>query len=280
MWISPYLRLMRLHQPVGIWLLLWPCWWSVALASPGLPSPVLLLKFMIGAVLMRGAGCIVNDIADRKIDREVERTRARPLASGEITPRQAALFLLLLLALSLWIALSMGYAVVMWAVLSLVPIAIYPWMKRISWWPQLFLGFTFNWGALMGWSAVVGVVELPAIALYLGGIFWTLGYDTIYAHQDTKDDARIGIKSTALMFGKHTKRAVAIFYLLALQCWVLALLLTGASLEGFGLIWLAGFHLVWQIRTVNLASPESCRAIFTSNMYLGWPVFFALMLTR
>jgi 4-hydroxybenzoate polyprenyltransferase len=264
---------MRLHQPVGIWLLLWPCWWSIALASDGFPSLKILLLFVLGAVLMRSAGCIVNDIADRDIDRQVERTRTRPLASGELTMAQAVALLLLLLALSFMVAMALGPVVVLWAALALLPVAIYPWMKRISWWPQLFLGLTFNWGALMGWAAVRGTVEWPAIALYIGGIFWTLGYDTIYAHQDKKDDARIGIKSTARRLGENTKPAVAVFYLLALAGWVAAAALAGSSLWSFACLFATGLHLFWQVKKVNLDDPISCRRIFVSNAALGWLAF-------
>src|SRR5262249_22861298 len=156
-------RLMRLHQPVGIWLLLWPCWWAIARSSAALPVPSLMLLFAAGAILMRSAGCIINDIVDMKLDREVERTRTRPLASGELTLQQATGLLVILLSAAFMIALMLGHAVMVWAALSLIPVVIYPWIKRVSWWPQLFLGITFNWGALMGWVAVRGDIEWPAI---------------------------------------------------------------------------------------------------------------------
>jgi 4-hydroxybenzoate polyprenyltransferase len=275
--MSSYLRLMRLHQPVGIWLLLWPCWWSLALASHGLPPLRLLLLFALGAIFMRSAGCIINDIADREFDKQVERTKTRPLASGEISLGAAITLLLLLLSAGLGVTLALGPVVMLWAVLSLPLIIMYPLMKRISWWPQLFLGFTFNWGALMGWAAVAGTVGLPAILLYSGGIFWTLGYDTIYAHQDKADDARVGVKSTALRLGKNTKRAVGIFYLATVIFWTLAGWSAGKGMGLFAALALAELHFCWQLCKVNLDDPASCRRVFMSNIWLGALVFAGFM---
>jgi len=271
---------MRLHQPVGIWLLLWPCWWSVALASRGLPPVFTLLLFAIGAVLMRSAGCIINDIVDRDIDKLVERTRLRPLASGELRLRQAFGLLAVLLVLALGVVALLGKVVLFWGVASLGLVVTYPFMKRISWWPQLFLGFTFNWGALMGWVAVRGEIELPALLLYIGGIFWTLGYDTIYAHQDKVDDARIGVKSTALRLGQNTKRAVGIFYLLTTVCFALAGWSAGANIGFFAALALAQMHFGWQVCKVDLDNPASCRRIFVSNVMLGWIVFLGIIVGR
>jgi 4-hydroxybenzoate polyprenyltransferase len=275
--LSPYLRLMRLHQPVGIWLLLWPCWWSLTLASGGAPSLMLMACFGLGAILMRSAGCIINDMADREFDRQVERTRTRPLASGELTMMQASLLMAVLLGLSACIAYYLGMIVVLWAALSLIPVVIYPFMKRISWWPQLFLGLTFNWGALMGWAAVRGQVEWPAVALYIGGIFWTLGYDTIYAHQDKEDDAKIGVKSTALRLGQYTKQAVSAFYLLAVLCWAAAGWMAGCSTGYFVFLLLTQLHLAWQVCAVNLDISTSCRRIFVSNTTMGWLMLMACL---
>lgn len=267
---NPYVRLMRLHQPVGIWLLLWPCWWSLALASDGFPDIIMLTLFALGALVMRSAGCIINDIADRDFDRQVERTRARPLASGELTLRQAILLLTALLFLSLIVAVMLGASVVLWAALSLPLVATYPLMKRITWWPQLFLGLTFNWGALIGWVAMQGEIEWPAMILYAGGVFWTLGYDTIYAHQDKKDDARIGVKSTALRLGNKTKPVIFVFYTLSALLWLMA----GA--EALLLVPVYA-HFLWQILTVDLSSPVSCLSRFKSNMWLGLLIFIAFL---
>ena len=249
---SPYLRLMRLHQPAGIWLLFFPCAWAVVLASHKVFEWRILALFAIGAVLMRSAGCIINDIADRKFDAKVERTKTRPLASGELKVSQAVMLLFVLLFLSLIIAISLGKIVVLWAVLSLFPVVIYPLMKRVSWWPQLFLGLVFNWGALMGWAAVRGEIELPAILLYLGGIFWTLGYDTIYAIQD------------------KTKVFVAIFYVAAISCFSLA---SG----GFFLLIPAAIHAVWQVYFLDINSQISARKMFLSNIWFGALVLLGML---
>lgn len=235
-----------------------------------------LALFALGAVLMRGAGCIVNDIADREFDAKVERTKHRPLASGELSVWQADMLLVVLLLLSLIITMVLGKTVVMWAALSLLPITVYPLMKRVSWWPQFFLGLTFNWGALMGWAAVQGHIEWPAIALYIGCVFWTLGYDTIYAHQDKEDDSRIGVKSTALRLGTKTKSVVALFYALAVAFWVAA---NAANLNpvAFSLLAITALQLSWQIVSVNLDDPVSCRRVFISNGNLGWLVFASFL---
>ena len=271
----PSLRLMRLHQPIGIWLLLWPCWWAAALASGGRPSLVLLILFALGAVVMRSAGCIVNDMADREFDRQVERTRGRPLASGEMSMKQAGILLFLLLIVAALDALCLGKTVFFWAMASLPLVAAYPFMKRFTWWPQLFLGLTFNWGALLGWVAVRGQVELPALLIYAGGVFWTLGYDTIYAHQDKIDDARVGIKSSALRLGAGTKKAVGMFYVLAVMLWALAGWANGSTMLLFAALILAELQFAWQCCTVNLDDPASARRIFVSNAYVGGVVFLA-----
>lgn len=270
---------MRLHQPVGIWLLLWPCWWSITLASQGKPSLALLALFALGAIVMRSAGCIINDMADREFDKQVERTRNRPLACGALSMRQATMLLALLLMVAACIAFMLGWNVVVWSALSLPLVVTYPFMKRISWWPQLFLGFTFNWGALLGWVAVRGSIELPALLLYAGGIFWTLGYDTIYAHQDKIDDARAGIKSSALRLGNHTKRAVGIFYFIAIIAWALAGWAAASGMMFYAFLALAQLHLGWQICHVDLDTPASARRIFVSNSKLGGLVFLATLLS-
>ncbi|MEQ1705145.1 MAG: 4-hydroxybenzoate octaprenyltransferase [Rickettsiales bacterium] len=273
--LNPYIRLMRLHQPVGIWLLFWPCAWALVLASGQLEIEKLLL-FFIGAVLMRGAGCIVNDIADRDIDRQVERTKNRPLASGELKVSQAIMLLLVLLLASLLVAYQLGFMVVMWGALALIPVAIYPFMKRVSWWPQLFLGLVFNWGALMGWAAVRGVIEFPAILLYIGGVFLTLGYDTVYAHQDKIDDARIGVRSTALRLADNTKIFVSIMYALAITCFMLATDNISAVL------WLipAALHCFWQVYSLDIDRPDSAKKVFMANKWLGMLIFLGLFFSK
>jgi 4-hydroxybenzoate polyprenyltransferase len=248
----------------------------VALAGNSHINPVLLAVFALGAVVMRGAGCIVNDIIDRDLDKYVERTRARPLASGAVTVTQAGVLLFLLLCTALCIALAMNRFVLVLAALSLVFVASYPFMKRITWWPQAFLGITFNWGALMGWAAVKGDIELPAVLLYAGCVFWTLGYDTIYAHQDKADDVKIGIKSTALKLGKQSKAWIAGFYGLALLNWALAGIATGRSLYYAAGLAAVAAHLLWQVKSVNIDEVASCRKVFSSNSLLGLIMFLSL----
>src|SRR5215471_14167633 len=211
-WCWPYARLARLDRPIGTWLLLFPGWWGIALASPGWPDPRLLLLFAVGAAAMRGAGCTLNDIADRHYDAQVARTRLRPLPSGAVNLRQAVLFLVLQLAVGATVLFTLNRTSVLLGFAVLGLIGTYPFMKRITYWPQLFLGLNFNWGALLGWTAVSGVLALPPILLYLGGVFWTIGYDTIYAHQDKEDDVRIGVKSSAIALGPHTRPWLFAFY--------------------------------------------------------------------
>lgn len=205
--LRPYLRLARADRPIGVWLLMLPCWWSTALAAPpgGLPDWRLLLLFFVGSAVMRGAGCTLNDIADRDIDAQVARTRGRPLPSGAIGVKAAFAFLGLQALAGLLVLLSLNEFTVWLGIASLLPVAIYPFMKRITYWPQAVLGIAFNWGALVGWTAVRGDLGWPAVLLYVAGILWTLGYDTIYAHQDKEDDAVVGVKSTALRLGDRTR---------------------------------------------------------------------------
>src|SRR5688572_20676068 len=218
-WARPYLRLARADRPIGSWLLLLPCWWSAALAviAAGAPAPNVwhLVAFAIGAVAMRGAGCTYNDLVDRDLDARVERTRSRPLPSGQVTARAAAIFLMLQALVGLAVLLTLNRFAILVGVASLVVVAIYPFMKRFTWWPQIGLGLAFSWGALMGWAAAFGRLDLAALLLYAGSIAWVIGYDTIYAHQDREDDALVGLKSTALLFGPNTRPALALFSTLA-----------------------------------------------------------------
>ena len=272
-----YARLMRLDKPIGIWLLMWPCFWSAVLAAKGtLPLKELVL-FFIGAVLMRSAGCIINDLTDRDIDRAVERTKTRPLASGEVSVKEAYVIIGILLFLSFLVALMMGWKMVLLGLLWLPLVAAYPWMKRITYWPQAFLGLTFNAGAIFGWMAVRGTIELPAILLYTGAIFWTLGYDTIYAHQDKEDDASIGIGSTALKFGEKTKLYVGIFY----GIFFLMLCIVGGMTEmdqWYYLVQLLTAVLLFiQVLTVDLSKPTHCLLMFKLNAWVGFTVFLAAL---
>ncbi len=219
-WTRPYLRLARADRPIGSWLLLLPCWWSAALAAvaAGDPRPNLahLALFALGAVAMRGAGCTWNDLIDRDLDARVERTRSRPIPSGQVSVAAAAAFLVLQALVGFAVLLSFNRFAIAVGIASLAIVAAYPFMKRITWWPQIALGLAFSWGALMGWAAAFGRLDPPALLLYAGAIAWVVGYDTIYAHQDREDDALIGIKSTARLFGERTRPALAAFYALAL----------------------------------------------------------------
>ncbi len=275
----PYARLMRLHQPIGILLLFWPCAWSLTLNSHQVFPVTQLIAFALGAVLMRSAGCIINDLWDRKIDAEVERTRTRPLASGELNPRQALQLLAALLAVSLGVALFLGLKVVFWAAASLPLVAAYPLMKRITWWPQAFLGLTFNWGAFLGSVAGAGEVTQAGFLLYLGGIGWTLGYDTVYAHQDKSDDARIGVKSTALRLG-DSKNFLWFFY-----GWAVFNFAAAGVMAYAGALYFAGLgfmvtHLMLQVAGVDLQDPASCRRVFRSNGWAGLILFMACLLQK
>ena len=276
-WAEPYARLARWDRPIGTWLLLFPGWWGIALAGPRWPNPILLLLFAIGAVAMRGAGCTLNDIADREYDGKVARTRLRPLPSGRVTVPQALLFMAAQLAVGAAVLFSLK-PLCWWLGLGvLVLIGTYPFMKRITYWPQLFLGLNFNWGALLGWAAVTGSLAWPPVFLYLGGIFWTLGYDTIYAHQDKEDDARIGVKSSALALGERTRPFLFLFYATALALWAAA----GIVMPLGFLFWIglagAATQLAWQAARVNTEDPIDCLTKFHSNRWVGWLLFAAIL---
>jgi 4-hydroxybenzoate polyprenyltransferase len=276
----PYLRLARIDRPIGIWLLMLPCWWGVALANPTWPDPWLLLLFAIGALLMRGAGCTFNDIVDRDFDAKVARTASRPLPSGAVSPRQAALFMVGLCLAAFLILLQLNPFSIGLGVVSLLVVAIYPFAKRITHWPQAVLGLAFNWGALLGWTAVTGGLAVPALLLYAGGVLWTLGYDTIYAHQDKEDDVLIGVKSTAIRLGSRSRRYIAVFYGGA---WLLILAAgVSAGVSAMAVLFLlpvAG-QFAWQTAFVNFDNASDCLAKFKSNRWAGLAVFVAFVAAR
>jgi 4-hydroxybenzoate polyprenyltransferase len=280
-WARPYLRLARLDRPIGSWLLLMPCWWSVGLAAVHARSQVNvwhLLLFFIGAFAMRGAGCTWNDIVDRDLDSQVERTRSRPIPSGQVTVASAAAFLLLQALVGLAVLLQFNRFTIYVGFASLAVVAIYPFMKRITYWPQIVLGLAFSWGALMGWPATFARLDLPALLLYAGAISWVIGYDTIYAHQDREDDALIGIKSTALLFRERTKPMLALFYALAVALIALAGWSAGAGLVfALGLLAFAA-HLAWQIARLDVDDPINCLVVFKSNRDAGLILFAGLVL--
>ena len=279
--LRPYLQLARADRPIGGWLLMWPCWWSAALAAihTGQPYPNLwhLGLFLIGAHVMRGAGCVWNDFLDRKIDAEVERTRSRPLPSGRVSAKAALGFMVALALTGLVVLLQFNAFSIGLGIASLGVVAVYPLMKRITSWPQAVLGLAFGWGALMGWAAAFGRLDLPALLLYAGTILWIIGYDTIYAHQDKEDDALIGMRSTALRFGAQTKP-----WLIGLYggAWLLQTL--AGSTAGAGPVFLAGMllalaHLAWQIATLDTENGSNCLARFRSNHGYGALLFAAIL---
>jgi 4-hydroxybenzoate polyprenyltransferase len=280
-WSRPYLRLSRLDRPIGSWLLLMPCWWSAALAA-GIahdlaPLPLNIALFFVGAFVMRGAGCTWNDITDRDLDAMVERTRSRPIPAGQVSVKQALVFLAVQALIGLAVLLQFNRFAVLTGIASLVIVAVYPFMKRITWWPQIVLGLAFSWGALMGFAATFGRIDLTALVLYAGSIAWVIGYDTIYAHQDAEDDALIGIKSTARLFGARTHQALMVFYGLAVVLIGVSLVLAGASYPAW--IGLAAFavHLCWQISRLEIGDPALCLRIFKSNRDAGLLLFAGLL---
>jgi 4-hydroxybenzoate polyprenyltransferase len=276
----PYARMARFERPIGWWLLLWPCWWSSALATDAAgqwPNPWHVVLFLIGAVAMRGAGCTYNDIVDRDLDAQVERTRSRPIPSGRVSVRNAKIFLVAQALVGLFVLLQFNWFTVALGVLSLATIAVYPFMKRITYWPQFFLGISFSWGALMGWAAVFGRLHWPPVALYLGAILWTIGYDTIYAHQDKEDDALIGVRSTARLFGDKTKQYLSLFYGGATILFTVAFFLAGVGIAAYAGLTLGALHLVWQTRRLDIDDPDNCLMLFRSNRDYGWIVFAGLI---
>lgn len=279
--MRPYLRLMRADRPIGVWLLLWPCWWSVALAGTqrgdAYPDLWLLILFAIGAIAMRGAGCTYNDLVDRDIDGKVARTRSRPLPNGDVTPRQAKIFMGSLCLVGLVVLLQFNLFAIGLGIASLGIVAVYPFMKRITSWPQAVLGLAFSWGALMGWAVIFGRLDVAPVLLYLAAVAWTIGYDTIYAHQDKDDDAMLGLGSTALAFGGQTKNWLMLFFGLT------ALLLLAAGFHAsagpvyFAGVALAGAHLAWQVMTLDVDDADNCLVRFRANRDFGALVFAALV---
>ena len=280
-WSRPYLRLARFDRPIGSWLLLLPCWWSAALAA-GLARetsalPWVLMLFFIGAFAMRGAGCTWNDISDRDLDAKVERTRSRPIPAGQVSVAGAFAFLVLQALVGLTVLLQFNGFAIVTGIASLVIVAAYPFMKRITWWPQVVLGLAFSWGALMGFAVTLGTLGLPAILLYAGAIAWVIGYDTIYAHQDREDDALIGVKSTALLFGDNTRTMLTIFYALALLLIGIAIRLCVCGWLAYAGLFAFSLHLVWQIRSIRIDDAALCQRLFHSNRDAGLMLFAGLV---
>ena len=279
--LRPFGHLARFDRPSGAWLLLFPCWWGQTLGEVSLgrayPNLWHLVLFLIGAFVMRGAGCAYNDIIDRDFDAKVERTRSRPIPSGQVTPLQALLFACTLSVVGLLVLIQFNSFTIWLSIASLALVAAYPFAKRLTNWAQLVLGFTFKWGALVGFSAATGGLGWPALWLYAGCIAWTVGYDTIYAHQDSRDDAVIGLRSTALRFGNDTGTWLSCLYAAAVMCWLIAALAASASWPVFVALLLVALQMVWQIATLDTKNPANCLERFKSNRIVGWLFFLGLV---
>lgn len=283
--LRPWLQLMRLDRPVGTWLLFWPCVFGLLLGAAAEERRFLewrdyyyVILFAVGALVMRGAGCAFNDIIDRDIDAQVARTRGRPIPSGAITTMQALILLTGLCLIGLVILLQFNWFAVALGATSLLLVAAYPFMKRITWWPQAWLGLTFNWGALLGFAAQTGRLDLGVAMLYAGLIFWTLGYDTIYAHQDKDDDEMIRVKSTARLFGADSRKWILRFYAAGFTL-ILAAGFTEHAGWPFAFVMLgAGAHMLWQVRTLDINVAENCLRVFRSNRDTGALIALAFLL--
>ena len=280
-WVKPYGRLARWDRPIGFWLLFWPCAWGLALAAVNQPELgfdwIAAVLMFIGAVLMRGAGCTFNDIVDRDIDMKVARTRLRPIPSGAVTARDALAFLVAQALLASVVLFQFNRFTVWAGVASLVLVAIYPFMKRITWWPQAFLGLAFSYGALVGWSSQTAGIALPAMLLYLGTILWVIAYDTIYALQDVEDDALIGVKSTARLFGPRVRLIVGGIYAMAYILWLAAATVAGAGIVFAVLSLVAAALLAWQVQTLDPDNPDNALTRFKNNHYVGIALTLALL---
>ena len=279
----PYVHLARLDRPIGVWLLLLPGWWGILLASAQLSGLTfntvwLMVLFGVGAIVMRAAGCVINDLWDRNMDAEVERTKTRPLASGDLTVLQGVVFLGALLFLGFCILMLLNGATIILGLVSIPLVILYPLAKRFTDWPQAVLGLTFNFGALMGWTAVMGGIGIQAILLYAAGFFWTMGYDTIYAHQDKEDDALIGVRSTALKFGDDSKMWVSGFYAVMLLCLATALSLSAVNLIALPGLAVIAVHLFWQMSRWDPDDNQSSLKMFQSNRDLGLIVLGVIFL--
>ncbi|WP_319530078.1 4-hydroxybenzoate octaprenyltransferase [uncultured Cohaesibacter sp.] len=282
----PYARLSRLERPIGWWLLLWPCLWSMTLAvattdSSHHPDVLTILwygvAFWLGAVVMRGAGCTYNDLVDHKIDGMVERTRSRPLPSKQVTRVHAWGWLVLQALIGLFVLLQFNSYTIWLGFASLAVVAIYPFMKRITHWPQLVLGLAFSWGGLVGWTAITGVLAPAPVLMYIACAVWTIGYDTIYAHQDKEDDVMIGVKSTALLFAENTKIWLSVFYGVMVILMACALVVSGVSWPAFVGLAAATVQMGWQIKRLDINNAAQCLALFRSNTQIGWILFAGLL---
>lgn len=278
----PYLRLARADRPIGMWLLVFPCWWALLLglieksATAGLTNGDLwtgawqAVLFAIGAFVMRGAGCAYNDYVDRDYDAKVARTRSRPIPSGQVSPKAALFFVVALSLVGLAVLIQFNAFTIALGIASLALVAVYPFMKRYTYWPQFVLGLTFNWGALVGWAAVHGELAMAPVLLYAGCVVWTIAYDTIYAHQDKEDDLSLGLKSTAIRFGPQTKPWLAGLYALTLVLWTASVWIASAPLVSLLALGAIAAHFYWQVSTLDIEDAENCLYRFKANRLVGW----------
>ena len=274
--LRPYASLMRLDRPIGTWLLYWPCAWSVALAGVG-GRWDLFLWLALGAFAMRSAGCVYNDVVDRDLDKEVERTRLRPLASGRVSLRSAWMLIGLLCLMGLLVLVQLNVTAAIIALASIAPVAAYPFMKRITWWPQAWLGLVFSWGALVGWPAVTGTFDWPPLLLWFGSIAWVVGYDTLYAIQDIEDDALVGVKSSARRLGNKAATGVALFYAIALALWGAAIWSVRPEWLALAALIPAALHLANQVIRADPKDGAVALRLFRSNRTCGLLVFLAML---
>jgi len=275
--VRPFASLMRLDRPIGVWLLFWPCAWGVALAGTGERGVSLILWLALGAFAMRSAGCVYNDIIDRDLDARVERTKLRPLANKRVSVRSACALLVALSLVGLVVLLQLNLVPAVIALGSLALVAAYPFMKRITWWPQAWLGLVFSWGALVGWAAVEGEIGLAALLLYGGSVLWVIGYDTIYALQDREDDALVGVKSSALALGSRARAGVGLFYFVALLLWGAAIWQVRGELLALAALLPMASHLLWQVATLKADDGADALAKFRSNRFAGLLMFLACL---
>ena len=294
--IWPYAQLARWDRPIGWQLLLWPCWWSLALAinvslaannndpDPLIGPPIILFSFgvfvalfLTGAIAMRGAGCTYNDLVDKDIDAKVARTASRPIPSGRVTSSQAKMFMILQALIGALVLFSFNWFSVWLGLASLIIVAIYPFAKRVTNWPQFVLGLAFSWGALMGWAVVFGDLGCPSLLLYAGSILWVIGYDTMYAHQDKEDDALVGVRSTARLFGEKTKLALVLLYGMALSLFFASFQLAAISWPAYVGLAIGAVHMGWQIKVLDIDDGDQCLKLFKSNNHFGWIVFIGLL---
>ncbi|GAB5486752.1 MAG: 4-hydroxybenzoate octaprenyltransferase [Parasphingorhabdus sp.] len=273
----PYALLARFDRPIGWWLLFWPCAWAIALSGGAMERWDLIFWILLGSIAMRGAGCVYNDIVDRDLDKKVERTQSRPLASDAVSLKAAWIWLFILCLAGLVVLLQLNLTAQLVALGSLMLVAAYPFMKRITWWPQTWLGMVFSWGALVGWLAIEPQFDWAMFALYVGSVFWVIGFDTIYALQDLEDDAMVGIRSSALRLGKNVRFGVLVFYAIAVASWATAIWLVRPDTIALAALIPMALHLLWQVGTLNYADGDDALNKFRSNRYAGFLMFLACL---